>query len=251
MGTSDSPSSLNRLRGDYVLHQSHKLRTPLSVLSGYLETISEEERSRSKGSLRKMLLTMRRHVQNMQRIVDDIQVISKLEFAGPTSLRIESFDLESCVHEVLTQLQPLFEKKKPKIKVRLPDIKIAGDRFYWSWGLMHLLEYALQKEGHVPLKLKIQGRRLRKNRLLVKVVCEYEGGESEGTSDPSQEEREEETPDSTRDRLPEQDLGLFIVQRAIEAHGGVMTVVSDSKEKTIFEIAVPLEPEHAAGDSPK
>jgi len=68
---------LERIRRDFVANISHELRTPLTVLVGFLETILElkldPERSRD------YLNMMADQSKRMQRIIDDLLVLSTLE----------------------------------------------------------------------------------------------------------------------------------------------------------------------------
>jgi two-component system phosphate regulon sensor histidine kinase PhoR len=66
-----------RLRRDFIANVSHELKTPLTVLSGFLETLADmrlEERQRQR-----YLALMAEQAQNMQRLVDDLLTLSALE----------------------------------------------------------------------------------------------------------------------------------------------------------------------------
>jgi two-component system phosphate regulon sensor histidine kinase PhoR len=68
---------LESMRKDFVANASHELRSPLTVLSGYLETLANE--SGIDPSLRGPLLEMRRQALRMTRIVQDLLELSRLE----------------------------------------------------------------------------------------------------------------------------------------------------------------------------
>ncbi|HTP45768.1 MAG TPA: phosphate regulon sensor histidine kinase PhoR [Casimicrobiaceae bacterium] len=66
-----------RLRRDFIANVSHELKTPLTVLGGFLETLSDlqlDERQRQR-----YLALMQEQTQNMQRLVDDLLTLSALE----------------------------------------------------------------------------------------------------------------------------------------------------------------------------
>jgi two-component system, OmpR family, phosphate regulon sensor histidine kinase PhoR len=66
-----------RLRRDFIANVSHELKTPLTVLTGFLETLADlrlEERQRQR-----YLALMSEQAQNMQRLVDDLLTLSALE----------------------------------------------------------------------------------------------------------------------------------------------------------------------------
>jgi two-component system phosphate regulon sensor histidine kinase PhoR len=66
-----------RLRRDFIANVSHELKTPLTVLTGFLETLADmrlESRQRQR-----YLALMAEQAQNMQRLVDDLLTLSALE----------------------------------------------------------------------------------------------------------------------------------------------------------------------------
>jgi two-component system phosphate regulon sensor histidine kinase PhoR len=66
-----------RLRRDFIANVSHELKTPLTVLGGFLETLADlklDERQRQR-----YLALMAEQTQNMQRLVDDLLTLSALE----------------------------------------------------------------------------------------------------------------------------------------------------------------------------
>jgi two-component system phosphate regulon sensor histidine kinase PhoR len=66
-----------RLRRDFIANVSHELKTPLTVLAGFLETLADlevDERKRQR-----YLALMQEQAQNMQRLVDELLTLSALE----------------------------------------------------------------------------------------------------------------------------------------------------------------------------
>lgn len=71
---------LEAVRRDFVANVSHELRTPLTVISGFVETLSDDELPHD---LRKQFLGMTEaNVRRMQRIVDDLLDLSRIESGG-------------------------------------------------------------------------------------------------------------------------------------------------------------------------
>jgi two-component system phosphate regulon sensor histidine kinase PhoR len=66
-----------RLRRDFIANVSHELKTPLTVLTGFLETLADlklEQKQRQR-----YLALMTEQAQNMQRLIDDLLTLSALE----------------------------------------------------------------------------------------------------------------------------------------------------------------------------
>src|SRR5215472_15506034 len=66
-----------RLRRDFIANVSHELKTPLTVLGGFLETLADLELDERKRQ--RYLALMQEQAQNMQRLVDDLLTLSALE----------------------------------------------------------------------------------------------------------------------------------------------------------------------------
>jgi two-component system, OmpR family, phosphate regulon sensor histidine kinase PhoR len=68
---------LEAVRRDFVANASHELRSPLTVISGYLETLSQDPALQ--GDLKGPLAEMRRQAERMTAIIRDLLELSRLE----------------------------------------------------------------------------------------------------------------------------------------------------------------------------
>src|SRR5271169_3403153 len=66
-----------RLRRDFIANVSHELKTPLTVLGGFLETLADMQLDARQQQ--RYLALMQEQAQNMQRLVDDLLALSALE----------------------------------------------------------------------------------------------------------------------------------------------------------------------------
>ncbi len=74
---------LEQVRRDFVANVSHELRTPLTVMAGFLETLADENDECARKWKRSLHL-MTQQSGRMQRIVDDLLLLSRLEIDKPT-----------------------------------------------------------------------------------------------------------------------------------------------------------------------
>ncbi len=90
---------LETVRRDFVANVSHELRTPLTIVGGFAETLAEEELPTEQRRLfaAKILVNARR----MQRIVDDLLDLSRIESGGWVPLP-ESLDMGQFAGEAIT-----------------------------------------------------------------------------------------------------------------------------------------------------
>ena len=82
-----SQARLDAMRKDFIANASHELRSPLTVISGYLETLAGDETLDS--DIAAPLAEMRRQAQRMNGIVEDLLSLSRLEAADREALREE------------------------------------------------------------------------------------------------------------------------------------------------------------------
>lgn len=68
---------LEALRKDFVANASHELRSPLTVISGYLDALADDEKLDPTWS--SPVLEMRRQAERMSLIINDLLELSKLE----------------------------------------------------------------------------------------------------------------------------------------------------------------------------
>ena len=70
---------LDTMRRDFVANVSHELKTPVTVLSGFVETMADESLDLSSSQRRRFLGMMADQAKRMQRLVEDLLTLSALE----------------------------------------------------------------------------------------------------------------------------------------------------------------------------
>ena len=83
------------MRRDFIANVSHELRTPLTVLCGFLETMTDAGTAGGE-LLRRSLPLMTEQARRMQRLVEDLLVLSRLE-SSHNPLREEEIDVPELV----------------------------------------------------------------------------------------------------------------------------------------------------------
>jgi two-component system phosphate regulon sensor histidine kinase PhoR len=224
---------MESVRRDFVANVSHELRTPLTVIAGFTETLSEEgvppEKRRQFGE---MILA---NTTRMQRIVDDLLDLSRIESGGwvPNPALI---DAESIIQDVLTSLRSASEAKKIALDVRIdPSAReVFADRTALRQILSNLLENAVRytSQGSVTVSTE-----------------PAEGGVTLSVADTGSGILPEHLPriferfyrvDSGRSRESGgTGLGLAIVRHLVEAHGGRVEAESTSGRGTTMRVFLP------------
>ena len=184
---------------------------------------------------------MGKHGRRIARIVEDMLIISRLESGEANTLKIEPFRLQSCALDVVERLESVIARQGASVNLQMevPEVRLAGDRFYWTQILFNLVENALKQNPQIPLAVTVGWRE--EDSVLVIWV------EDNGVGIPSSDlpfifrrfYRVEKH--HSQKEIKGTGLGLSIVRRAVEAHGGNIEVGSIPGETTRFEITLPLE----------
>jgi signal transduction histidine kinase len=94
---------LETIRRDFVANVSHELKTPLTVINGFAETLLDADLS--PGQRRQFVGTIQSNVVRMQRIVDDLLDLARYESGGWVPNPV-SVDVNAAASEALALVQP-------------------------------------------------------------------------------------------------------------------------------------------------
>ncbi|MEO1835394.1 MAG: ATP-binding protein [Akkermansiaceae bacterium] len=228
-----------QVRKDFVANASHELRTPLAIINGYLENLLEEGMLSDQATALRFLRIMRKHGKRIARIVEDMLIISRLESGEAGSLKVKPFRLEACIRDVVERLESVITEQGAEVTLSMsdPDLRMKGDRFYWTQVLFNLVENALKQNPEIALVIEV-GSETAEDGLRIWVA-------DNGVGIPAADlpfifrrfYRVEKH--HSQVEIKGTGLGLSIVRRAIDAHGGKVDVTSVPGEETRFEILLP------------
>lgn len=94
---------LERTRQDFIANVSHELRSPLTVVVGYLETLLDEDVDEM---FAVQLRSMRSQAERMNRIVNDLVMLSRLESEDPRQ-NIEDIDVPRIIDSIFDHARAL------------------------------------------------------------------------------------------------------------------------------------------------
>ncbi len=228
---------LEQIRRDFVANASHELRTPLSIITGYLENLTDGDVTDPEMTQR-FLAVMQKHAIRLGRIVEDMLTISKLEGSAEL-IRSAPFDLLESASDMVEHLQLLIVEKDANVVIDMPeDRSIVGDRYYWDQIFFNLVENSLKQNDQAGLEIEI---RLRPDESADQLVLEIsDNGIGIPSSDlPHVFKRFYRVEKHHANLVKGTGLGLSIVKRAVEAHGGTISVHSQPGIRTTFKIKIP------------
>ncbi len=145
-------SQLEAMRKDFVANASHELRSPLTVISGYLETLASD--STIEEDLRHPLNEMRRQADRMAAIVHDLLELSRLE-AEDGEVAGAPVDVPALI--AVLRKDALSRPQHPaEVRVRIEsDLQVVGDEGQIHSAFANLVDNAAKytpQEGRIELR---------------------------------------------------------------------------------------------------
>jgi two-component system, OmpR family, phosphate regulon sensor histidine kinase PhoR len=96
---------VDAMRRDFVANVSHELRTPLTVVGGFVETLGEMAKP-AEADLKHYFSIMHNHTKRMQRLLDDLLTLSRLE-SSDSALSEEQVQTPDLLHELAREAESL------------------------------------------------------------------------------------------------------------------------------------------------
>jgi len=225
---------LEKIRQDFVANVSHELKTPITSIVGFLETLKKPNipKEKQKEFLKKALKNSNR----LNAIIDDLLWLSKIESMEDT----ETFDLSNhtlldIINGSISDVQNQADKNDNIIKVECkPFIQIKADEQLLREAFINLLENAI-KYGESSKRIKITVFIDKK----IFIIFHNYGGHIPKKYSERIFQRFYRIDKSRSRRQGGTGLGLAIVKHIIFVHGGEIYVESKKKKGTQFTICLP------------
>lgn len=147
----------DNLRRELVANVSHDLRTPLSTLQGYVETLLLKEKELSEDEKKTYLETAVKHCKRLGSLVSELLELAKLD-SDQIKLQYEMFNLSELVQDVILKFQLKANEKgvrlSPFTRTDIPFVR--GDIGLIERVFENLIENAIHytpQGGSVEVKL--------------------------------------------------------------------------------------------------
>ena len=140
------------MRSDFIANASHELRTPLASIIGYIETLQGHAKNDAVAR-EKFLDIMGKQATRMQRLVDDLMSLSRIEANVHIAPKNEC-DLYEIVRETVAAMQPLLPTGV-SLANNLPsgEHKILGDRDQINQVFVNLIDNAVKYAGEGNIEI--------------------------------------------------------------------------------------------------
>jgi signal transduction histidine kinase len=227
----------DRLRRELVSNVSHDLRTPLTAMQGYIETLIIKSDSMSAEDRDRYLRIAQKHTVRLGTLIGDLFELSKLDAASVTP-SVERFSLPELVQDIAQEFQIESDRKKIDLHVEVDDTAqdTMGDIGLIQRVLENLVRNAIQftpEGGEVTISISE-----RRNSFAIAVSDSGPGIAEEDV--PRIFDRFYRTRDGEEARSDSSGLGLAIVKRILDLHDSRILVVSKLNAGTRFEFELPI-----------
>jgi two-component system phosphate regulon sensor histidine kinase PhoR len=228
---------LERIRTDFVANVTHEIRTPLTAIIGYLETLQAGAIDNAEDA-RRFVDIMLKQAQRLNRLVEDLMTLSKIEL-GEVKFLFEDVYFPDIISSVIPVLEAKAAIKKILIQNHVPEEipRIKGDPDRLSQIFVNVLDNAVKftpEGGSITV-----GAEEKAGNVIVTIA-------DTGAGIPREEiqrlgERFYRL-DKTRSRkLGGTGLGLSIVKHLMLAHGGKMEIESQLGRGTTVSLFFPIQ----------
>jgi signal transduction histidine kinase len=227
----------DRLRRELVSNISHDLRTPLSAMQGYLETLIIKGDSLPDDERIRYLKIARRHTLRLGVLIGNLFELSKLDSASVTP-NLEAFSVPELVQDIAQEFQLEAEEKNIRLETNL-DANTA-----FTIGDIGLIQRVLENLVGNAIRFTPNGGEITLS------IAERPESVAVAVSDTGCGIPDEDIPrifdrfyrsETSDEALPgSSGIGLAIVKRILDLHDSRITVVSKVDAGTTFEFELPL-----------
>ena len=229
------------VRADFVANLTHEVRTPLSALCGYAETLLRGVDDPE--TQHRFLDIIERQARRLARLIDDLLTLSDLE-RGLTPLQFEPVNPASLLEETTELMREPAEKHGLTLSLEAPaDLpEIWGDHDRLHQLVLNLLDNAIK---YTPRggRVTAQARRMEEGEAPagVELAVSDTGEGIPAAHIPRLTERFYRVDRARSRELGGTGLGLAIVKHIVQLHRGRLRIESRVREGTTVRVFIPCE----------
>ncbi len=226
---------LEKVRIDFVANVSHELKTPITSIKGFVETLKERALNEPENA-RKFLDIIENHTNRLNNLINDLLDLSRIE-SKDIPLKITVIDPLPVINKVAGGLTDRLQEKKQALSIEFPDTfpHLTADESLLEQAITNLLDNAIKytEDGG---KITVSGT-TEKNWIRLEVA-------DTGIGIPAKDlprifERFYRVDKARSREMGGTGLGLAIVKHIMATHGGAVTVESKLGAGSKFTLLFP------------
>jgi two-component system phosphate regulon sensor histidine kinase PhoR len=228
---------LEQVRRDFVANVSHELKTPVTSIQGFIETLQDGAANNPEDAKR-FLGIIARQTDRLNSIIEDLLLLSELEQQGETvQVPTETSNIRQILTESVELCRHKAEQRNVQIHTECPsDLTAKVNPSLLEQAVLNLADNAVKYSnpgGEIIIRAEVQ-----QDQLMIHVQ-DFGSGIA-----PEHQERIFERfyrVDKARSRqLGGTGLGLAIVKHIAQYHKGTVSVQSTPGKGSVFTLALPL-----------
>lgn len=224
---------LDRLKSNFLSNISHELRTPLASIKGFIYMI-RQEKDMNETSREEFMKIIEEETERLTVLINRLLNLSRMEI-DRIILNKSIFDLVAAVNEVTDSYKSPAMVKGIDLKTNLPiSLDIFADQKYFKEALCQLMENSIRYTGgHGVIEVSAQSRDGEVIFSVSDTGCGIPGNELTHIFDKFYKV------EKPAEQVGGIGLGLALVKRIVEAHGGEISVESEVGKGTRFTFSLP------------
>jgi len=226
---------LDRVRTDFVANVSHELKTPLTLIKGYIETL-QSKAINDKEKSAKFISIIKEHSDRLGYIIDDLLSLSEVELSRDCVNKTK-FDLKEVIDEISLGFEQALAEKNQSLTVSTTgdDFRIQADHNKIEQVFANLIDNAVKytkESGKIEISLYEQEQTVR--------VAVQDNGIGIPKEHRDRVFERFYRVDKARSReLGGTGLGLSIVKHIVLAHNGKIEIDSEPNKGTKVSVTFP------------
>ena len=231
---------LEDMRRDFVANVSHEIKTPLTAIKGFVETLHQGS-AETPEEAQRFLGIVAKHVDRLNTIIEDLLMLSRIEDEGERGdIKREKTNLCVLFQNAVQICRPKADEKRIQIGIEGGEgIAAMVDPVLLEQAVVNLLDNAV-KYSDPEKQVRLLARAVDKE---IQIQVQDHGIGIEKKHLPRLFERFYRVDKARSRALGGTGLGLAIVKHIAQAHGGHITVESRLGEGSLFTIHLPRDPE--------
>ncbi len=227
---------LERMHKDFAANVSHELKTPLTAIKGFIETIQAIPPNHKLSECKHFLDIIGKNVNRMIELINDLLILSKLERLQGTDIKFETQDISTLIHSAVNTCRKSLEEKNISLSIECPE-KISGklDSVLMEQAIINLVDNAIKysdKDTKISIEIKRNGK-------FIEIYVKDQGKGIDKSHLQKIFNRFYRVDKARSRNEGGTGLGLAIVKHIVQYHNGGIEVSSKKGYGSSFKITIP------------
>jgi len=228
---------LERVRKDFVSNVSHELKTPITSIQGFVETLQDGALEQPQDA-RRFLGIIAKHTERLTLLIEDLLSLSRIEqSAEHGGIELERRSVRQVIESAVQLCQRKAEKHQVKVETTLETSSLVELNFtLLSQAVVNLIDNAIKFSPRgTPVQVLLgesEGR--------VRISVADQGPGIPEQHIPRLFERFYRVDEARSREMGGSGLGLALVKHIAQVHGGHVSVVSEYGKGSKFSIFLPI-----------